>query len=419
MDIKINKKKELNKLFSNTFMLYILQISGYIFPLLTFPYLTRVLGTNNYGITVLANAIMIYFQMFVDFGFLISATKECSINRDDKEKLGRIVGSIIQGKIILASIAFIVLIALILNNESFKDKSLFIVLSYIPIIISIFITDYLFRGLEIMSAITYRTIISKTIYMILIFTLIKKPSDYILIPIIASISNIFIAVWSWYYILKKVKIIPRIASLKEVYYAIKGSSLFFVSRIASTIYSASNTIILGNVYNNVELGLYGAANTLISSARSLMSPIADSIYPYMVKNKNYKLVKNILLILTPIIFIGTGILYIFSDLVLLIISGEEFIKAVPLFRAMLPLIIITLPTYLLGYPILGSMGKMKEANLSVVYGSIFHILGIIVLYFTSNINMIYIINLTCITETIILIIRCYYVCKYRGNKNKE
>ena len=388
MDIKINKKKELNKLFSNTFMLYILQISGYIFPLLTFPYLTRVLGTNNYGITVLANAIMIYFQMFVDFGFLISATKECSINRDDKEKLGRIVGSIIQGKIILASIAFIVLIALILNNESFKDKSLFIVLSYIPIIISIFITDYLFRGLEIMSAITYRTIISKTIYMILIFTLIKKPSDYILIPIIASISNIFIAVWSWYYILKKVKIIPRIASLKEVYYAIKDSSLFFVSRIASTIYSASNTIILGNVYNNVELGLYGAANTLISSARSLMSPIADSIYPYMVKNKNYKLVKNILLILTPIIFIGTGILYIFSDLVLLIISGEEFIKAVPLFRAMLPLIIITLPTYLLGYPILGSMGKMKEANLSVVYGSIFHILGIIVLYFTSNINMI-------------------------------
>ena len=419
MDIKINKKKELNKLFSNTFMLYILQISGYIFPLLTFPYLTRVLGTNNYGITVLANAIMIYFQMFVDFGFLISATKECSINRDDKEKLGRIVGSIIQGKIILASIAFIVLIALILNNESFKDKSLFIVLSYIPIIISIFITDYLFRGLEIMSAITYRTIISKTIYMILIFTLIKKPSDYILIPIIASISNIFIAVWSWYYILKKVKIIPRIASLKEVYYAIKDSSLFFVSRIASTIYSASNTIILGNVYNNVELGLYGAANTLISSARSLMSPIADSIYPYMVKNKNYKLVKNILLILTPIIFIGTGILYIFSDLVLLIISGEEFIKAVPLFRAMLPLIIITLPTYLLGYPILGSMGKMKEANLSVVYGSIFHILGIIVIYFTSNINMIYIINLTCITETIILIIRCYYVCKYRGNKNKE
>ena len=176
---------------------------------------------------------------------------------------------------------------------------------------------------------------------------------------------------------------------------------------------------MGNVYNNVELGLYGAANTLISSARSLMSPIADSIYPYMVKNKNYKLVKNILLILTPIIFIGTGILYIFSDLVLLIISGEEFIKAVPLFRAMLPLIIITLPTYLLGYPILGSMGKMKEANLSVVYGSIFHILGIIVLYFTSNINMIYIINLTCITETIILIIRCYYVCKYRGNKNKE
>lgn len=419
MDIRIDKKKELNKLFSNTFMLYILQISGYIFPLLTFPYLTRVLGANNYGITVLVNAIMVYFQMFVDFGFLLSATKECSINRCDKGKLERIVGSIIQSKLILASLAFIVLIILTLNIESFKDKSLFIVLSYIPIIISIFITDYLFRGLEIMSAITYRTIISKIIYMVLIFILIKKPSDYILIPIIATISNIFVVVWSWYYILKKLEIRLRIVSLKEVYDAIKDSSLFFVSRIASTIYSASNTIILGNVYNNEYLGLYGASNTLISSARSLMSPIADSIYPYMVQNKNYKLVKAIILILTPIIFIGTGILYVFAELFIRIISGEEFIKAVPLFRAMLPLIIITLPTYLLGYPMLGSMGKMKEANLSVVYGSIFHILGFIVLYFTSKINMIYIINLTCMTETIILIIRCYYVWKYKDDKNKE
>ena len=74
--MNINSKEKL--LAKNTLMLYIMQISSYIFPLISFPYLTRVLGAEKYGIVVFANSIMSYFTLFIEFGFLLSGTKICS-----------------------------------------------------------------------------------------------------------------------------------------------------------------------------------------------------------------------------------------------------------------------------------------------------------------------------------------------------
>ena len=173
----MTKNTGLKSLFSNTIMLYILQISGYVFPLITFPYLTRVLGPDRYGILVFANATMTYFQLLVDFGFLLSATKECSINRGDKKKLGEIVSSVVQAKLLLVFVGFAITVILVSFVDVFAKKRLFMLFSYISVFLSIFIPDYLFRGLERMSIITYRTIIAKAIYTMLIFVIVKTPDE--------------------------------------------------------------------------------------------------------------------------------------------------------------------------------------------------------------------------------------------------
>ena len=77
----LSKNKDINTLASNTIMLYIMQISGYIFPLFTFPYLARTLSPEYYGMMTFVTSTMVYFQMLIDFGFILSATKECSIHR--------------------------------------------------------------------------------------------------------------------------------------------------------------------------------------------------------------------------------------------------------------------------------------------------------------------------------------------------
>lgn len=410
-------KKEDKTLFVNTLMLYIMMASTFVFPLLTFPYLTRTLGTENYGVVVLSNAVMQYFQLLIDFGFILSGTAICSKERNNKEKLQRVTSSIVYGKLLLSILGLIIVIILVFTMDLFKGKELFIICSYIPLMLTSFVPDYLFRGIEKMSIITFRTIVSKFVYTFLIFLLVKKPTSYYFIPLSLFISNLIIVLWSWSYIIKKLKMKLILVKAKDIFHQLKESSTFFASRIATTVYSASNVFVLGLYgYSDTELGLYGASNTLINYGKSMFSPIADSLYPYMVKNKNHKLVKRIIFILIPVIVIGCIILYFLSDLFITIMCGKEYLDTVPIFRRMIPMLVITLPTYLYGFPMLGSINRNDKANLSVIIGAIFHFVGLVVLYFSKLLTFYNIIYLTTATETLILIIRIYCFNKYKNVK---
>lgn len=426
MNPEEKKKKELKTLFSNTFMLYVMQISAYIFPLLTFPYLTRVLGPEKYGLMTVANAIINYFQLTVDFGFILSATKECSVHRDNKSKLGELVSSVVQAKSLLALACFAVLSVLVFMVPEFRDKGLYLMLAYLSVALSVFTPDYLFRGLERMHNITYRSIISRALYTVLIFLTIKSPEDYYRIPIMNAVSNLFIVLWSWAFVIKHFKIKCKIVSFKKTWETLRLSSVFFASRIATTIYSSSNVFLLGMVYgtDSVAVGQFSAANSLVSNGKSMFSPIADSLYPYMVTKKNYKLIKIVLLVTAPLILIGTAGLYYFAEDLILLFCGEQYLvgspNAVAIFRALTPMFIITLPEYILGFPVLGAMNKMKEANYSIMFASVFHIVGLAVLYFTGNLSFIPVCILTCISECVVLGSRIYYVVvgsrELRGGK---
>ena len=157
------------------------------------------------------------------------------------------------------------------------------------------------------------------------------------------------------------------------------------------------------------MGQYGVANNLINTGRSFISPISDSIYPYLVKNKNYKLVKKLLLILEPIIIFGCLVLYFFAGSIIKIICGNGYEDSIPVLRAMLPLVVITLPTYLCGFPLLGAIGKIKYANISTIIGAIFHALCLVFFYCLGILNFVSISLLTFCTELIVLSIRLYVV----------
>lgn len=425
MDIEQKKKKELKTLFSNTFMLYIMQISAYVFPLITFPWLTRALGPEKYGVMNVANAIIVYFQLFVDFGFLLSATRECSLHRDDKSKLQSIVSSVVQAKMLISIAGFLLMLLLTMTVGSFQDKALYLILSYLSVMLSVFVPDYLFRGMEKMHNITYRSIISRALYTVLVILFVKSPSDYCLVPIFNAISNLFIVVWSWAFVVKRFKIKFKIVSIKETFTALKQSAIFFASRIATTVYSASNVFILGLIFgtNSADMGQFTAANNLVTNGRSMFSPIADSLYPYMVQKKNYKLVKAIMLITAPLIIGGTAVLYIFADWFIELFCGGEYLignpNAVDVFRAMCPMFLITLPIYILGFPVLGAMNMMKEANYTVMYAAGFHAIGLAVLFFTGNLSFIPVAYLTCLSECVVLSSRIYYVLKGKKRMKKE
>ena len=150
-----------------------------------------------------------------------------------------------------------------------------------------------------------------------------------------------------------------------------------------------------------------------------MSPISDSIYPYMIKQKNFRLVKKIILILEPLILVCCAVLWIIAEPIVRFVCGQGYENAVPMLRAMIPIIAITLPAYLFGYPVLGALNQTKWANWSVVISALFHIIGLILLFAFEKIGFIQIIVLTCITQFLELGIRICVIFRELKKRREE
>lgn len=406
-----NRKKILLK---NTFMLYLLRFSTYFFSFITVPYQTRVMGKTIYGKIGLATALMMYFQLFLDFGFLLSGTEEVAKNKDDRKRLCEIFSSIIVLKVIFSIISIIALCLICsMFSQYEKDKMLYM-LFLIQAIIASFLPDYLYRGMEDMSIVTYRTVFVKGLFTILIFVFLKEPEDYLYVPIISAVGEFCAVAWSWIDLKVRYQI-KLIKTTKElVWKYLKKSSQFFLSRIASTLYTATNTVILGYIDPvGGTVGLYTAANKLITTGQSALAPISDSMYPYMIKNKDFKLVKKVLGICMPIICLGVLGVAIWADPFCMLVFGKEFEGTGDILRAMLPIAVLTLPDYILGFPTLGAMGKSKHANISIYVSAGVHAINLSVLIIAKRLNAVTLAGLTSIAVLVEVLYRLIIVLKCR------
>lgn len=401
-------------LLKNTVMLYILTFSSYFFSFITVPYQTRVLGPEIYGQLGFAMSFAMYIQLVLDFGFILSSTEEVSRQRNDKKELGRILSAVTLCKCFLGIVSFIVVNVLCFTVSRFKNDILLYELYFVWVFINSLLPDYLYRGMENMSVITYRTVAVKLFFTIMIFVFLKDPSQYYAVPILNTVGSLGAVIWIYFDIYRHLKIRFERISFSYFCSTLKRSFSYFLSRIASTVYGATNTFILGFLYPmGNTVGYYTSADKLVSTARSAFSPISDSLYPHMVKNKDFKLVKKILLLLLPIIIIGCTVVWIFAEPFCVFLLGKEFRESGEILRLLMPVVVMTLPSYIMGFPILSPMGLAKYANISTIAGAIIQIVGLAILFILNAITVKSICIITCITELFVLLFRCIVVFRNR------
>lgn len=400
----------------NSFMQYILLFSNYILPLLTFPYLTRVLGPEKFGIMLYIYALIAYTQMTIDFGFMLSATKDVVENREDKEQLGKILGTVIVSKVFLVIICFFVITLLSLNVELLKQNIGFTYLSFLATVFSILLPDYLFLGLEQMSVLTIRHVVSKVVTTILVFVLIKTTNDFLYLPILNILGVIISACLTWYVIIARLKIKIIFTNLFECYNALKKSSTYFIANIATTVFGALNTVLLGSYVSVNQIAYWGIGEKLLITAQMFYTPIINSIYPHMIAKKDFTFMKKIILIGLIPITIATALSFVYAEPIIEILCGSEFIEAAPVYRALAPILILSFPALLLGFPVLGVLGKVKAVSYSTVYTSVFHLIGMLVLISFSKFNILNLAILRSITELFILSYRFLIVLNIKRIK---
>lgn len=395
-------------------MLYILQFSTYILTFIAIPYETRVVGKEIYGKIGVATAIMVYVQLVIDFGFILSATEQVSRHRHDSQKLSEIFTSVTISKLILAVFSGVVLLVMCNLIPSWRENTTFFMLYFFSTAINALMPDFIYRGLEKMTAITVRAVCIRIFFTCMIFVFLRERSDYYVIPILNIIGNAGAIIAIYFHLFRKMNVRFCRVHGKDVRASLRSSSTFFFSRIASSIYTKSNYIILSLIgAGDAVTGLYTSADNLIGAAQNCMSPISDSLYPYMIKNHDYKLVKKVLMILMPIIIAGTAVVFIWAEPLCVLFFGDDFQGTGSILRAMLPIVVVILPSYICGFPMLSSMGLTKYANYSIIFGSVIHIINLTILYFSGHMNIVTLGAMVSVAETLILIFRVAVIWRHR------
>lgn len=396
----------------NFIALSLMQFVNLILPLLTIPYLSKTLGTEMFGLTMFSQAFIQYFMIIVDFGFNLSATKNISVNRDNKSKVNEIFSSVMILKILLLILSFICFIILILVVGKFNEYWYIYLLNFGVVVGYTLFPVWLFQGMEKMKYTTVLYVIAKSTFTIMIFIFVNSKEDVFYVPLLNSVGYIVSGIIGVYLSFKMFKIRFEIPNSKIIFSYFKESVQYFTSRVSVSVYTTTNSIVIGFLFGNTAVGYYSIAEKIINIINVGVSIIIDTIYPYMARSKDLKLFKNIFGAVLFLSAIGCEIIFIFSDEVILMIFKQEYLISSIILKIMLIATFISIPSMLLGYPLLAAFGHVKYANYSVIIASIVHMVVLLITIFIPNMNMYMITAILILTQLLVLVIRLY------GVKNK-
>ena len=307
------------KLLSNFVSLSVLQVVGFILPLLVIPYLIKVLGIEKFGLVFFAQAFLSYFIVFTDYGFNLSATRDISIQRNNNKKVSLIFNSVISTKFLLGIISFIVLSLLILLIPMLRKEYMLFYLSFFLVIGQLFFPVWFFQGIEQMKFITYLSTTAKLLFTCLIFVFVRKSSDYILINVFQGMGNVLASIISILFIKKKFDIKLKFPGFQRIKFELKNGWHILVSSFAVNVYINSNIIILGFFTNSIVLGYYSLAEKTMLAIRQLLGVFSQVTYPHVCKlgkeghNHLKRFYKIIYFPFLASIIICSILLYLFSD----------------------------------------------------------------------------------------------------------
>jgi polysaccharide transporter, PST family len=265
----------------NIFALSVLQIINYAVPLISVPYLVRVLHPAGFGLLSFAQAIILLFDIVTDYGFNLSTTRTVAGCRDNREMLSRTFWVTLSAKLILMTASAIVLAAIIILTRQSRDTALLYWAAFLNVIGTALFPVWLFQGLEEMKFSVRAQALARVLTIPAIFLLVHKSSDYV----IAGAIQGSVLIWATVFVVpatcKRIQFRPYVPTIAELVSVFRNGWHLFLTNIAGLAYSSTTVIVLGLVAGKVQVGYYSAAEKLIRAASALLGPFTQALYPHL------------------------------------------------------------------------------------------------------------------------------------------
>jgi O-antigen/teichoic acid export membrane protein len=255
------------------------QIGNYLVPLATFPYLTRVLGPEHFGVLSYVIAMTVYGTVFTEWGFNLSGPQAVIKHRDDPVALNELIWSTISAKACLCFVSFgILLVALCFHRQAGVAMPA-VLLSWLIVVGNVITLNWLLQGLERFSLFATVSIAGRFITLPLTFLFVRNPGDVAAAVAIQAAAPILTGLFSLE-VARRLGLLRRPhASWRSLWQRIAQGADMFVSTASVSLFSATNAIILGSMAGTYQVGIYAAADRLRTVGNMVPAQINTVLYP--------------------------------------------------------------------------------------------------------------------------------------------
>lgn len=265
--------------FSNGAWMYALQIVNTVLPFITLPYVARILGAEGYGFFSIALNVVGYYQVIVEYGFGMSATRKVAARKTGRNLLQSTFSSVFYSRIILASGCFIasILICFGFGWDNLVSQALLVMT------VSVFgysvQQNWLFQGMQDMRLISTVNIVGRTISTVLIFTMVRRTNDvllycflYCLTPLVAGFAGLFLA-------MRKYQIKLAWPGVHAIWNEVKDGFYVFTTQLSSKVFSAIGVTFMTLFSTAYLIGAFSAIQKIAVVLMMAWTPISQVLYP--------------------------------------------------------------------------------------------------------------------------------------------
>jgi PST family polysaccharide transporter len=301
-----NKKIVLRNIFS----IGIIQIANYIFPLITVPIVSRIIGPEKFGVINFSFSFVSYFTLFIAFGFDLSATRRVSVDPLNKKNRNLIFNEVFSTQCLLFAASLVLFIVLLFYIPQLSSERDIAIYSFITCIATVLTQNWLFQAMQDLHKIAVLSLFGKMIFTSIVLLTVRNKSDYYWQPLALSISNIIVGFFSFLWALKRYKLKLRFVKVRRCLEILWEEKAVFFTLCFISLYTTTNTFILGLLINSEAVGFYSAGQKLISTIQMILSvPFSQALFPYIGKSFGESQKKGITVVqkILPFVFVTTFI----------------------------------------------------------------------------------------------------------------
>lgn len=327
------------KIIRNIASLATIQVANFVMPLISVPVISRILGPEHFGLINFIGALIMYFNLFIGYGFNLTATRKLIKDPENITLRNKIFSEVLYCQILLFIVSMILFAILLYGIPTLSTHKKVCIYAFLFCISSVLTQNWIFQAMQDLSKVAVVNLLGKIIYLVMVITLINTKEDYYWQPLSLSLTQIIVGLTSFFWAKNKYHLSIVKVSLNECFSILVEGKAIFLSIILTTLYTTANIVVLGLLQNQEQVGYYTAGQKLITVAQTLITlPLSQVFFPHIGRSFAESIdkgVSNVQKLIPPVILTTTCLAFaiiIIGPYVLKIFYGELFLPAIPVFQ---------------------------------------------------------------------------------------